>query len=68
VPEPPEGATYTGDSAQEKDRAVAALAQVAGELESRGDRAGGEAGEILKAQALMAEDPGLVVKIRSCVE
>ncbi|GGP05688.1 phosphoenolpyruvate--protein phosphotransferase [Nonomuraea glycinis] len=68
VPEPPEGATYTGESDQEKERAVSALAQVAGELESRGDRAGGEAGEILKAQALMAEDPGLIVKIRSCVE
>lgn len=68
VPEPPEGATYAGEAGQEKDRAVLALAQVAGDLESRGDRAGGEAREILKAQALMAEDPGLVVKVRTLVD
>ncbi|WP_336207799.1 phosphoenolpyruvate--protein phosphotransferase [Nonomuraea sp. LPB2021202275-12-8] len=68
VPEPPEGATYAGEADQEKERAVSALAQVAGELESRGDRAGGEAREILKAQALMAEDPGLVVKIRAYID
>lgn len=68
VPEPPEGATHAGDADQEKERAVMALAQVAGELEARGDRAGGEAREILKAQALMAEDPGLVVKIRSLID
>ncbi|NUP78385.1 MAG: phosphoenolpyruvate--protein phosphotransferase, partial [Nonomuraea sp.] len=68
VPEPPEGSTYTGEADQEKERAVAALSQVAGELESRGNQAGGEAEEILKAQALMAEDPGLVVKVRSLID
>ncbi|MFI7698099.1 phosphoenolpyruvate--protein phosphotransferase [Nonomuraea sp. NPDC049480] len=68
VPEPPEGATYTGEADQEKERATAALTQVAGELEARGNRAGGEAEEILKAQALMAEDPGLVVKVRSLID
>ncbi|GAA4969484.1 phosphotransferase system enzyme I (PtsI) [Nonomuraea thailandensis] len=68
VPEPPEGATYTGEAEQEKERAMAALTQVAGELEARGNQAGGEAGEILKAQALMAEDPGLVVKVRSLID
>ncbi|MFC7589859.1 PEP-utilizing enzyme [Nonomuraea antimicrobica] len=47
---------------------MAALRQVAGELEARGNRAGGEAEEILKAQALMAEDPGLVVKVRSLID
>ncbi|MGP3955423.1 phosphoenolpyruvate--protein phosphotransferase [Nonomuraea sp. 3N208] len=68
VPEPPEGATYTGEADQEKERAMAALRQVAGELEARGNRAGGEAEEILKAQALMAEDPGLVVKVRTLID
>ncbi|MFG1698396.1 phosphoenolpyruvate--protein phosphotransferase [Nonomuraea sp. NPDC049309] len=68
VPEPPEGATYTGEAEQEKERAMVALQQVAGELEARGNQAGGEAGEILKAQALMAEDPGLVVKVRSLID
>ncbi|TMR10457.1 phosphoenolpyruvate--protein phosphotransferase [Nonomuraea turkmeniaca] len=68
VPEPPEGATYTGEADQEKERAMAALRQVAGELEARGNRAGGEAAEILKAQALMAEDPGLIVKVRTLID
>ncbi|MEV0617039.1 phosphoenolpyruvate--protein phosphotransferase [Nonomuraea sp. NPDC050404] len=68
VPEPPEGATYTGEAEQEKERAMVALTQVAGELESRGNRAGGEAEDILKAQALMVEDPGLVVKVRSLID
>ncbi|MEV5494221.1 phosphoenolpyruvate--protein phosphotransferase [Nonomuraea fuscirosea] len=68
VPEPPEGATYTGEAEQEKERAMAALTQVAGELEARGNQAGGKAEEILKAQALMAEDPGVVVKVRSLID
>ncbi|NRQ36165.1 phosphoenolpyruvate--protein phosphotransferase [Nonomuraea sp. NN258] len=68
VPEPPEGMTYTGEAEPEKDRATRALAQVAGELEARGNQAGGEAREILKAQALMAEDPGVVVKVRSLID
>jgi phosphotransferase system enzyme I (PtsI) len=68
VPEPPEGSTYTGAAEQEKERAMVALMQVAGELEARGTQAGGEAEEILKAQALMAEDPGVVVKVRSLID
>ncbi|MEV4171838.1 phosphoenolpyruvate--protein phosphotransferase [Nonomuraea sp. NPDC049709] len=68
VPEPPEGATYTGEAEQEKERAMTALTRVAGELEARGNQAGGEAEEILKAQALMAEDPGLVVKVRTLID
>ncbi|SDK27630.1 phosphotransferase system, enzyme I, PtsI [Nonomuraea maritima] len=68
VPEPPEGATYVGEAEDEKARAMAALTQIAGELEARGNQAGGEAEEILKAQALMAEDPGLVVKVRSLID
>nr|WP_055506681.1 phosphoenolpyruvate--protein phosphotransferase [Nonomuraea pusilla] len=68
VPEPPAGATYTGDAEREKERALAALTQVAGELEARGHQAGGEAESILKAQALMAEDPGLVVRVKTLID
>ncbi|MFI6292996.1 phosphoenolpyruvate--protein phosphotransferase [Nonomuraea sp. NPDC050790] len=68
VPEPPAGQTYSGEADQEKERALAALKQVAGALEARGDKAGGEAREILQAQALMAEDPGLIVGVKSLVD
>ncbi|MFG1703580.1 phosphoenolpyruvate--protein phosphotransferase [Nonomuraea sp. M3C6] len=68
VPEPPEGATFTGETDQEKERAMVALTQIAGELEARGHQAGGEAEDILKAQALMVEDPGLIVKVRSLID
>ncbi|MER6943253.1 phosphoenolpyruvate--protein phosphotransferase [Nonomuraea sp. NPDC000554] len=68
VPEPPAGATYAGEADDEKERAAAALGQVAGELEARGNRAGGEAMEILKAQALIVEDPGLAVGIKSLID
>uniref|UniRef100_UPI0027E31DC1 phosphoenolpyruvate-utilizing N-terminal domain-containing protein n=1 Tax=Nonomuraea rhizosphaerae TaxID=2665663 RepID=UPI0027E31DC1 len=68
VPEPAEDAAHSGDAEREKDRAVAALRQVAGELEARGRRAGGEAREILRAQALMAEDPGLVAGVKALID
>lgn len=68
VPEPPAGQTYTGEAEEEKDRALAALRQVAGELEARGEKVGGEARDILQAQALMAEDPGLIVGVKSLIE
>ncbi|NUR84757.1 MAG: phosphoenolpyruvate--protein phosphotransferase, partial [Nonomuraea sp.] len=68
VPEPPEGMTYQGEADDEKARAQAALAQVAGELEARGNRAGGEARDILHAQAMMAADPGLLVGVKSLID
>ncbi|MEU4228698.1 phosphoenolpyruvate--protein phosphotransferase [Nonomuraea sp. NPDC026600] len=68
VPEPAAGSTYEGPPEPERERAVAALRQVAGELEARGNRAGGEAKEILKAQALIAEDPGLVVGVKALID
>jgi phosphotransferase system enzyme I (PtsI) len=59
LPEPPEG-----ESPADKDAEVArtrtALQQVAAELTERGARAGGDAKNVLEAQALMAEDPTLV--------
>ncbi|MFI6596168.1 phosphoenolpyruvate--protein phosphotransferase [Nonomuraea sp. NPDC050536] len=68
VPEPPAGLTYDGDADDEKARAQAALQQVAGALEARGNQAGGEARSILQAQALMAADPGLAVGVKSLIE
>ncbi|MFI6501600.1 phosphoenolpyruvate--protein phosphotransferase [Nonomuraea typhae] len=68
MPEPPAGQTYPGEAQDEKERALAALKQVAGALEVRGDQAGGEAKEILQAQALMAEDPGLIVGVKSLID
>ncbi|MFI6320383.1 phosphoenolpyruvate--protein phosphotransferase [Nonomuraea sp. NPDC050556] len=68
VPEPPEGATYDGDASQEKQRAMAALDHVAGDLEARGLHAGGQARDILEAQALMARDPGLIVGVKSLID
>jgi phosphotransferase system enzyme I (PtsI) len=59
LPEPPEGATHAGAEA-EIARTRSALQQVSAELNERGRRAGGEARNVLEAQALMAEDPTLV--------
>jgi phosphoenolpyruvate-protein phosphotransferase (PTS system enzyme I) len=59
VPAPPVGERHSGDADAETARAAAALEEVAVELEKRGDRAGGEARDVLAAQALMARDPGL---------
>ncbi|MEU6997117.1 phosphoenolpyruvate--protein phosphotransferase [Nonomuraea sp. NPDC046570] len=68
VPEPPEGATYTGDADQEKARARAALDEVAGVLEGRGRQAGGAAEDVLNAQAMMARDPGLLVGVEALID
>ena len=59
VPEPPAGERHQGDAAAERARALAALDAVGADLEERGARAGGEAQEVLDAQAMMARDPGL---------
>jgi phosphoenolpyruvate-protein phosphotransferase (PTS system enzyme I) len=59
VPAPPEGDRHGGDAEAETGRAVAALETVAADLERRGERAGGEARDVLAAQAMMARDPGL---------
>ncbi|MWB99218.1 phosphoenolpyruvate--protein phosphotransferase [Agromyces seonyuensis] len=58
APDPLDEPSTAGPSA-EAARAAEALAAVASELRSRGERAGGTAGEVLDAQALMTEDPGL---------
>jgi phosphoenolpyruvate-protein phosphotransferase (PTS system enzyme I) len=60
LPEPAEKASPGGDVATEVARTRTALQQVAAELSERGARAGGEAKDVLDAQALMAEDPTLL--------
>jgi phosphotransferase system enzyme I (PtsI) len=59
VPEPPAGERHPGDAAAETGRALGALETVAADLEERGAKAGGEAQDVLTAQAMMARDPGL---------
>ncbi|GGP87004.1 phosphoenolpyruvate--protein phosphotransferase [Streptosporangium pseudovulgare] len=66
VPEP--GAGHGGDAEAERARAERALADVAADLEARGARAGGEAREILNAQALMALDPGLATGVAELID
>ncbi|MFB9675343.1 phosphoenolpyruvate--protein phosphotransferase [Streptosporangium vulgare] len=57
-----------GDAAAELALAGRALERVAADLEERGARAGGEAREILEAQAMMARDPGLADGVATLVE
>ncbi|HEV2639759.1 MAG TPA: phosphoenolpyruvate--protein phosphotransferase [Actinocrinis sp.] len=63
LPEPPAGAAAAGTAQQELGRAVAALAAVAAELNRRAALAGGEAAQVLEAQAMMAEDPSLAESV-----
>ncbi|WP_283138450.1 phosphoenolpyruvate--protein phosphotransferase [Rhizohabitans arisaemae] len=64
APEPPADAVPHGDASAESARALDALERVASWLEGLGERTGGEAGDILLAQALMARDPGLADEVR----
>jgi phosphotransferase system enzyme I (PtsI) len=57
-PMPPDNAA-TGSPEEETVKAFAALAAVAEDLRARGAAAGGETNDVLGAQAMMAEDPGL---------
>ncbi|GAA2893278.1 phosphoenolpyruvate--protein phosphotransferase [Streptosporangium fragile] len=66
VPSPE--ARHGGDAAAERARAEAALERVAADLEERGARAGGEARDILDAQAMMARDPGLTAEVARLVD
>jgi phosphotransferase system enzyme I (PtsI) len=66
VPEPPAD-TSPADPADELAAAEAALEAVAADLESRGERSGGAAEEVLLAQAMMARDPGLAEAVADSV-
>ncbi|MCO6005929.1 phosphoenolpyruvate--protein phosphotransferase [Actinoallomurus purpureus] len=68
VPEPPAGERHAGDAAAEGARALAALEAVGLDLDERGARAGGEARDVLAAQAMMARDPGLADLVVSKID
>ena len=63
LPEPA-ATPVAGDPATELARARAALHGVAAELRARAGLAGGDAADVLSAQALMAEDPALDERVR----
>lgn len=60
----PEATPFTGDAAAEIERTLAALAETALDLQATGERAGGEAKEVLESQALMAQDPAIADDVR----
>ena len=65
VPEPPPEGAGSGDPADEARRAAAALEAVAADLDERAGRAGGEAADVLGAQAMMARDPSLAESVEA---
>jgi phosphotransferase system enzyme I (PtsI) len=71
MPDPlsePADTPRTADAETERSSVTAALASVAAELTERGQQAGGEAQAVLEAQAMMAQDPGLVDDVNARIE
>uniref|UniRef100_UPI000830A671 phosphoenolpyruvate--protein phosphotransferase n=1 Tax=Microtetraspora niveoalba TaxID=46175 RepID=UPI000830A671 len=68
IPEPHRAARHGGDARAELRRAERALERVAADLAARGDRAGGEARDVLTAQAMMARDPGLAAGVAELID
>jgi phosphotransferase system enzyme I (PtsI) len=71
MPEPlaePSTAPFAGDIDAEIARSKEALATVGAWLRERGEKAGGEAKDVLDAQALMAGDPALAKDIKKRIE
>ncbi|MGZ6868884.1 MAG: phosphoenolpyruvate--protein phosphotransferase [Frankiaceae bacterium] len=62
-PELPPQTAVVEDTAHELETATAALEAVGSDLDARAAAAGGEAADVLFAQAMMARDPGLAEKI-----
>ena len=62
-PQLPPQTAIVEDSGHELDTAKNALEAVGADLDARAAAAGGEAADVLFAQAMMARDPGLVEKI-----
>jgi len=62
VPEPPAGGA-AGTPAAEAAAALDALEAVAADLDARGEAAGGDAQDVLEAEAMMARDPSLATRI-----
>src|SRR6478609_3060750 len=61
----PSDAPSTLSADEETARVQAAVSAVARELEQRGAQAGGNAQDVLEAQAMMAEDPSLADEVGS---
>ncbi|WP_207454640.1 phosphoenolpyruvate--protein phosphotransferase [Desertivibrio insolitus] len=68
LPEPAEGPRdSTRTEAEEFARVQSAIEAVAADYNARGEKAGGEAKEVLEAAALMAQDPTLLDDVRNRV-
>jgi phosphotransferase system enzyme I (PtsI) len=67
LPEPAD-VSRTADASAEFRAVSEALAAVAVELQSRGEKAGGAAKDVLEAAALMAQDPSLVDDIQHRID
>ncbi|MET8139077.1 phosphoenolpyruvate--protein phosphotransferase [Sphaerisporangium sp. NPDC005288] len=67
VPEPPAGSRHGGDVVAEVARAEAAMERVAADLSARGEAAGGEARDVLAAQAMIARDPVLSSEVADLI-
>ncbi|MEU9188720.1 phosphoenolpyruvate--protein phosphotransferase [Streptomyces sp. NPDC048484] len=63
VLEPPAKQIPAQDAEREQGRARKAVEAVAADLMARGNLAGGEAQEVLEAQAMMAQDPELMADV-----
>ncbi|GAB3850978.1 phosphoenolpyruvate--protein phosphotransferase [Nesterenkonia populi] len=50
---------------KERERAAEAVSAVAADLAARGEKAGGEAQEVLEAQVMMAQDPSLAEAVEA---
>ena len=71
MPDPlpePEKASHSGDAAAENTKVTDALAAVAADLTAKGEKAGGEAQEVLTAAAMMAQDPMLAEDVTARIE
>jgi phosphotransferase system enzyme I (PtsI) len=66
--EEPADTPRTTEADAERTAVSSVLAAVAAELTARGERAGGAAKDVLDAQAMMAQDPGLVDDVNSRIE
>ncbi|KPG81461.1 phosphoenolpyruvate-protein phosphotransferase [Frigoribacterium sp. RIT-PI-h] len=71
MPDPlPEPGTdpRTADAALEYDAVPTALSTLAADLTARGEKAGGEAKDVLDAQSLMAQDPTLTDDVKARID
>ena len=67
LPEP-ENAKHSGDAAAENATVLASLEAVAADLTAKGEKAGGEAKEVLTAAAMMAQDPMLIDDVKARID